>query len=804
MKKLLKLFSLTLLICLFAMTVCAKASSTVYVSSSGSDTNAGTAANAAKATLTGALEALGGADGTIVITDNLTLENGAAALPRHDGTVTITSGSYGATLTVNETFYLGGKTVFSNIDFSFGESISIFCESNDTVFGSGITVDYLGDAPVIYGGYDTAKTGETASTTVLTPFSLQIDSGTWGNVYCGNRRNYYTSFYPLSNVDTSLTINGGSFYGIVSAIGCDQRNGTATLTINNGNFYGGICGIAKSCINYDGTITYTGTIAITINGGFFTNDIVVAERENEATLNGECVITLNGGDFSRINRIMGDTDIIGGNTSLILSENVDVTSAQSGNIKFKNSIADYPDPSIFYHDGWYYYTYSGYYRNKLALWVRRAANFSDIAYSRPMLAWSEYDNPADMNSLWAPQMYYFDGSFYIYATCVYTADEEATDTTVITPPRKTVVWQASSADPLDGFTYIGPVANADPEVYSFLSPRFIEWGGKRYMVNGGFFRAEDRVVGEKHYQSLFATEMKSPTEFTGKTVQISTVTEAWEISSNQKVKIQEGPFPYYASNGTLYLLYSANETAYDDYCTGLLRFNGTAEDSILDASLWYKYPDPIHTKNADAGIYSPGAGVLVQSPNGDEMWFIYHAKLTSGEYTYSGRVLFAQKMEFDANGNPKASTPPSLDTTLSYEMNSMPLVNRISGFNTPVLTAKTDLDKGVHISISPIDGATLYIISRDGKRIYSGANMSFWDADATPGHHTYAVQVLKSGTVIKRMTTIGTAVNQLKFKDVSGDGQFSIMDVMLVLKDFLDDNALDATFIDIMRMFKCI
>ncbi len=677
------------LLCISSVCCMADATTTekgkiVFLSDKGNDSNSGETDQKPKKTLNAAIKALGDDGGTVVVCGSYTHKKGSAKLPKHAEQIKITAKNgtkkYSGKFKVQDNLLLGGKTVIENISLNFSASTAVFCCGYDTIFGEGIDVTYSDKyAPNIFGGKDCSS-----QTATLSSFTMQIDSGKWGKIYCGNYRNAVTETMGKLTGDTTLTINGGTFLDSVAATGSENRSGNAKLVINGGDFRCSVLGIAEPSTAYGSKIKYEGSIDITINGGVFSGDIAVAARPEETTLIGSCDIRLRYGDYSRVNLIEGAEGCVNyadgrAAATLHISDAIDINAEQIGQITFRNNIANFADPSVLYHDGWYYYTYAKDYMGKTAVWVRRAANFSDISASRPVLVWAEAIDPTGMKNLWAPQITFLEGRFYLYATCAYydTANELGVT------PRKPVVFLSNDAnDPLAGFTYRGPMDNVDPEVFMYLSPRFINWNGKTYMINGGFFREEDRVPDVKHFQTLFITEMASPTAFTGKAVAIARATERWEISNGGKCEILEGPFAYVSKvDGKLYVLYSANETASDNYCTGLLRFNGTAEDEITNTSLWYKYPKPIQQKDTSIGIYSPGAMVLTPSPDGEQLWMIYHAKLKSG-YTYNGRILFAQPLVTDENGVPQFSPLKPLTASFSYTMNRMPLSKRIEGFGS--------------------------------------------------------------------------------------------------------------------------
>ena len=76
---------------------------------------------------------------------------------------------------------------------------------------------------------------------------------------------------------------------------------------------------------------------------------------------------------------------------------------------------------------------------------------------------------------------------------------------------------------------------------------------------------------------------------------------------------------------------------------------------------------------------SPGAMVFTTSPDGSEVWAVYHAKLRSG-LGYSYRLLFTQPVTF-RDGVPVIDPPQPLDTVFSFPQNPRSLASRIGAFD---------------------------------------------------------------------------------------------------------------------------
>ena len=503
---------------------------------------------------------------------------------------------------------------------------------------------------------------------------VTVNSGTWQYVYGGNLRSGVGTA-PKTVGDIKVVINGGEYRGGVFANGMNSLDGSASLEINGGVLSCGVFATAQSSSTVGGISNITGELRVKITGGELRGDILAAHTVADIRLNGKYVLDLLGGNFTRVNRIEGTEKLANGSVAesvLNIHEDVNVSGKLEGSITVQNPIAGFADPSVYFYDGWYYYTYSSTYKGKPALWVTRAANIADIGASTPIMIWSAAvsGTGAEIYSLWAPQIYFLDGKWYVYATCSVEVGNNDN--------RKPYVWVGKGDSPYDGFDMHGKMDNCDDQVYMYLSPRVFEYQGRRFLICGGFYRREDRVVGQLHLQKMIIGELASPTSFKTKMTVISEPTKAWE--SEGKVHIQEGPYPIIAPDGTLYIAYSANATSGENYCTGLLRFAGSKADHITKASYWHKLNEPMHKMDPATGIYSPGAMVFVPEPDGTGLWGIYHIKQFYGA-VYNHRVLFAQQLQF-VNNVPTMPSPQPTSVTYEMKLNGMPIEKRISGFDT--------------------------------------------------------------------------------------------------------------------------
>ncbi|MBQ9429884.1 MAG: family 43 glycosylhydrolase [Clostridia bacterium] len=637
------------------------------------DKAAGTLVNAANALKNG---------GTIVVCGRLSVDVGQV-LPDAGGKVTITSlyggvdyrATDGAEIELRQFISFGSEGQLDHLNLvaaangtyisAEGHKLTVGEGMNCSIFYNNRTEDYT----ALVGGSVALSANQSGGNT------LTVRSGDFGILSAG----MYSTAAGAATAktvrgDLTLNIEGGVFHDAIYVAGQNNLVGNATLHITGGAFHCPIFGMD------DAAVTVTGNITLNLDGGLFCGDIRAAVSE-KPTLNGAYALNVGNADIERASSIVGAEKLGGTHTSVFNAPSVDLSAQLSGEISFQNPIAGYADPSVIYHDGWYYYTYAGNSSaTKAALYIRKAANLCDLAGAAPQLIWSQVTTGegAEMTDLWAPQFYFIDGRWYIYAAAQGQKTESGAD------ERFPYVWIGQTDTPEGPYTYFGCMKNLDTTYMTYLSPRVVIHGGKTYMFFSGFATATDT---SPHTQRLRIVELASPTEFGSKEVVFASPSYTWEGGSANATTgfsgILEGPFAFYAPNGELYIIYAGNHTRQDTYCTGILHFTGGENDSLLDPALWEKDPEPFQWVNYETGTLSPGAMVVTTSSDGAHYYGVYHAK----QYHYSAytmRRLYMQEISFDANGVPRIGDAPSIDTVLTMQKNHTPIENRISSFTTVI------------------------------------------------------------------------------------------------------------------------
>ncbi|MBR5011342.1 MAG: family 43 glycosylhydrolase, partial [Clostridia bacterium] len=356
--------------------------------------------------------------GTIVIAGKVSVDL-PKTLRKTSGKLTVTS-TYGgvdyaalnnAHIELTKSIAFNSDTLIENIKIvSKGNDCYLSAEGNEFTVGDGVVCEIFKgnrceDYPdLIAGSFSLA-------TSLKKDIHITVKSGTWGSI-SGAQFSTVENSGITRRVEGNIVIDvyGGKFTDDCFIAGINNLNGNATLNAYGGTFACSVFGIVGQNVTVNGDVTLNGYDAE------FQGDIRAAQ-DNQPTLNGKFVFNVHSADITRASVIIGANELKGNNTSEInVAENIDLNKELSGDITFQNPIAGYADPSIVYHDGYYYYTYAATHKGTDALWMAKAANLCDIGKVEPILICSQATTGQgkEMTALWAPQLYFMDGRWYIY------------------------------------------------------------------------------------------------------------------------------------------------------------------------------------------------------------------------------------------------------------------------------------------------------------------------------------------------------------------------------------------------------
>lgn len=312
--------------------------------------------------------------------------------------------------------------------------------------------------------------------------------------------------------------------------------------------------------------------------------------------------------------------------------------------KFINPIVQQAaDPWVYRHvDGYYYFTASVPEYDRIE--IRRVKQISDLTETNPVIIWTKHERGPMSKHVWAPELHYIDGKWY-----VYFAAGEIDDIWKIRP----YVLECSDPDPLNGiWIEKGMIRKNENDPFSFnefsLDATTFEHLGRRYLVWA------QKVNGAGGISNLYIAEMSNPWTISTVQVMISTPDYTWE---RHGFWVNEGP-AVLKRNGKIFISYSASATDHH-YCMGLLTATETSD--LLDPESWSKVKEPVFVSNEETGQYGPGHNCFTTSPDGKTDFLVYHARNyreIQGDPLYDpNRHTRIQRLNWKSDGMPHFGKP---------------------------------------------------------------------------------------------------------------------------------------------------
>nr|WP_183603846.1 family 43 glycosylhydrolase [Paenibacillus phyllosphaerae] len=291
------------------------------------------------------------------------------------------------------------------------------------------------------------------------------------------------------------------------------------------------------------------------------------------------------------------------------------------------------DPYVLKHtDGYYYFTGSVPEYDRLVL--RRSRTVGGLSMAEESVIWTKHTEGEMGNHIWAPELHWIDGKWYIYF-----AAGSAENKWAIRP----YVLECSDENPLTGtWTEKGRI---ELPIDSFsLDATTFEHNGKRYL-------AWAQIIDDS---CIYIALMDTPWSIAGDPVKIASPEYDWEIQGH---RVNEGP-AVLIRNGFVFMAYSASATD-DRYCMGLL--TADAAGDLLDPSSWSKSKEPVFVSNEAASQYGPGHNSFTVSGDGSADLLVYHARSYQeivGEPLYDpNRHARVQRLLWKPDGTPFFGKP---------------------------------------------------------------------------------------------------------------------------------------------------
>ena len=295
------------------------------------------------------------------------------------------------------------------------------------------------------------------------------------------------------------------------------------------------------------------------------------------------------------------------------------------------------DPYVYKHtDGTYYFTASIPAYDGIVL--RHSDTLAGLKDAEEVRVWQKHDKGIMSEHIWAPELHYLDGKWYIYY-----AGGDIDDVWVIRP----YILECADQDPMTGnWVEKGKMTRAEEDEFSFeafsLDGTVFENRGKHYYI-----WAEKVGVG-KQISNLYIAEMENPCKLKTVQVLLTTPDYDWERIG---FWVNEGPAVIH-HDGKIYMTYSASETG-AAYCMGMLSISEDAD--LLDPAMWKKERYPVLETNAEKGIYGPGHNSFTEDEQGNPI-MVYHARTEEkieGNPLYNpNRHAMLMKLTWGEDGRP--------------------------------------------------------------------------------------------------------------------------------------------------------
>ncbi|MCR5486682.1 MAG: family 43 glycosylhydrolase [Lachnospiraceae bacterium] len=265
------------------------------------------------------------------------------------------------------------------------------------------------------------------------------------------------------------------------------------------------------------------------------------------------------------------------------------------------------DPYILRSDsGKYYFTASVPEYDRIVLRCSDSLYRLDTAEEKEI--WHKHDKGPQSKHIWAPEIHFLFGKWYIYYS-----GSDVDDIWALRP----YVLECTGNDPMkDPWVEKGKMGSHPDDEFSF----------RAFSLDGTVFKVQDtwyyiwaeKVGVGKQISNLYIARMKNGYTLDSVQVLLTTPDYDWE---RQGFWVNEGP-AVLQRGGRIYVTFSASETGIH-YCIGML--TADPQSDLLDPLSWKKERHPVLASSPEHGIYGPGHNSFTVDDDGRDV-MIYHAR----------------------------------------------------------------------------------------------------------------------------------------------------------------------------------
>ncbi|WP_189222211.1 glycoside hydrolase family 43 protein [Saccharothrix coeruleofusca] len=311
------------------------------------------------------------------------------------------------------------------------------------------------------------------------------------------------------------------------------------------------------------------------------------------------------------------------------------------------------DPSVIRVGG----TYISVQSVNNGIQVRQASSPDGLAAVAARQVWTD---TRGMGSVWAPEIVYDGGRYYIY----FSAGNDAAHR----------MYAISSSSPDSGYTAERKLALPNDK-WAIDGTMFV-FNGQRYFVWSGW-EGDTNVE-----QNLYIARMADPVTPVGNRYVISQPRESWERVVGNPF-INESPEAIKDPNGQLHIVYSANGSWSEQYCLADLRLRAGGDPTYVWD--WYKSNGCLFGSNRatmmsgwDPTLHVNGPGhhtfvllngdIATSPPAGPRFPLMYHAVAKGTPYSWANRYWYTGTFAWWGNTTYRRANVPGANTDTGWSL----------------------------------------------------------------------------------------------------------------------------------------
>lgn len=246
----------------------------------------------------------------------------------------------------------------------------------------------------------------------------------------------------------------------------------------------------------------------------------------------------------------------------------------------------------------------------------------DYVYKRQKNAWGESD-------FWAPEVVLYNGTYYMHYSARWARNQSLR------------IGVATSASPEGPFLDVFDHPMFDFGYAAIDGHILFDESGRIYLYYSR--DCSENIVDGKHESHLYVVELNDDLiSLKGEPILIARPEQDWELRLGPQWFWNEGPFVL-THQGRYYMMYSANFYASRDYSVGYAVAESPTGPFIKATH------NPV-LFSIDAEISGPGHNSVTMSPDGSELFIIYHVH-TDPEKPSGDRQVCIDRMGFREDGS---------------------------------------------------------------------------------------------------------------------------------------------------------